>query len=189
MTSITSRGRSIAGRTAQFDGADFYETPVWATQKLLEVERFDGLIAEPCSGHGAIARVLEANGYAVQASDLRTGPEVYGKEGQSIFDLPNDSVQNVVTNPPFALAQAVIEKSLAIAERKVAMLLKLTFLESARRHAFFASTPLKSVHVFCNRVTMHPYGSNAPKNSGTIAYAWFVWERGYQGQPTLGWLL
>lgn len=22
----------------------------------------------------------------------------------------------------------------------------------------------------------------------TIAYAWFVWEKGYEGKPTIGWI-
>jgi hypothetical protein len=26
------------------------------------------------------------------------------------------------------------------------------------------------------------------KNSGMIAFAWYIWERGYEGKATVGWL-
>jgi len=26
------------------------------------------------------------------------------------------------------------------------------------------------------------------KNSGMIAYAWYVWEKGYCGKPTIEWI-
>lgn len=40
-----------------------------------------------------------------------------------------------------------IIKSLELSENKVAMLLKLSFLESANRYDFFKNTPLKKVYV------------------------------------------
>ena len=37
------KGISIAGRKVS-DGVDFYQTPAWAIEKLLEVETFEGNI-------------------------------------------------------------------------------------------------------------------------------------------------
>ena len=50
---------------------------------------------------------------------------------------------DIVTNPPYAFAQEFVEKALAIIPegRKVAMFLKLTFLEGKRRAALFENTP------------------------------------------------
>lgn len=69
------------------------------------------------------------------------------------------------------------------------MLLKLSFLEGVKRYSFFKKSPLKNIYVFCKRVTMHPFGMEKPKNSGTIAYAWYIWEKGYKGNPQIDWLI
>lgn len=180
-------GTSIAGRKKN-DGIDYYQTPIWATEKLLEVEKFEGNILEPCSGNGAISKVLESKGYEVISQDIRSDDGVYGNKGVNIFEY-ECNVDNIVTNPPFFCAKEVIEKCLELSNYKVAMLLKLSFLEGMKRYDFFQNTPLKKVYVFCKRVTMYPYGNEKPKNSGTIAYAWYVWEKGYEGEPTIKWLL
>ena len=36
---------------------------------------------------------------------------------------------------------------------------------------------------------MYPEGVEKPKNSGTIAYAWYIWEKGYTGKPQIEWLI
>lgn len=186
---MSTKGNSIAGRKVN-DGIDFYQTPTWAIEKLLEKEKFVGEILEPCSGAGAISKVLELNGYNVISQDLREDDGVYGGKGKDIFNIDTDyHIDNIVTNPPFCVAQEFIEKSLHIANNKVVMLLKLSFLEGAKRFDFFQNTPLKKIYVFCKRVTMYPEGTEKPKNSGTIAYAWFVWEKGYEGQPMVDWIL
>ena len=50
---------------------------------------------------------------------------------------------NIVTNPPYKYAQEFVEKALSIIPegKKVAMFLKLTFLEGKARRALFRSTP------------------------------------------------
>jgi hypothetical protein len=181
-------GLSIAGRKRN-DGIDFYQTPKVATLKLLEKETFNGSIIEPCSGQGAIAKVLEGKGYHVTSCDIRNDDDVYGEKGIDIFSLQQDSFSNVITNPPYFIGKEVVEKSLEIATDKVCMLLKLTFLESAKRYSFFKSSPLARVHVFSNRVTMYPFGTEEPKNGGTITFAWFVWEKNYIGHPTIDWII
>lgn len=182
-----TKGISIAGRKVN-DGVDFYQTPTWAIEKLLEVVTFEGNILEPCSGNGAISKVLEEHGYNVVSQDIRDDESVYGVGGQDFFTYEGEMVDNIVTNPPYFCAKEFIEKALEVSNGKVAMLLKLSFLEGAKRYQFFQDTPLKTVHVFCKRVTMYPANSEKPKNSGTIAYAWFVWEKDYNGSPTIKWL-
>ena len=186
-----SKGISIAGRFNRGGAYDYYQTPPEAVLRLLEVEQFKGSILEPCCGAGAISKVLEKAGFEVASHDIRKDDGVYGSKGISIFDFYSSIYQadNIITNPPYNNAQAVIEKSLGLADKKVAMLLKLTFLESAKRYEFFKNTPLKNVWVFCRRVNMYPEEREKPKNSGTITFAWFVWEHGYTGRPQIGWLL
>lgn len=186
-----SVGQSIAGRKVDYNlnKNDFYETPVWATERILDRIKFEGDIYEPCSGHGAISKVLEGRGYNIISSDLREDDEVYGKKGVDILMLKDTNiVDNIITNPPYRYAQAVVEKSLQLARKKVVMLLKLSFLESSGRFQFFKDTPLKNVYVFCKRLTMYPHGTDKPKNSGTIAYAWFEWDNEYKGEPMIKWI-
>lgn len=175
-----TQGLSIAGRKRD-DGIDFYQTPEWATMALLERITLDGTTLEPCSGAGAIAKLIDG----CVGSDIRNDETVYGIKGKNIFDWENKTFDNIITNPPYKYAQEVIEKSLLIARRKVYMLLKLQFLESVSRYEFFKNSPLKNVYVFCKRVNMYPEGFEQPKNSGTIAYAWYEWEHGYTGYPMI----
>ena len=174
----------IAGRKKDTGSIDFYQTPLWATKALIDNIDFKGTVLEPCSGSGAIARLIKG----CYASDIREDDSVYGEKGKSIFKYNENSFDNVITNPPYKIAQEIIEKSLKISRSKVYMLLKLQFLESVSRYEFFKNTPLKTVYVFCKRITMYPDGEPEPKNSGTIAYAWYEWEIGYTGSPTIKWI-
>jgi hypothetical protein len=94
----------------------------------------------------------------------------------------------VITNPPYNIAQKVIEKSLEITDKKVAMLLKLSFLESVTRYSMFKKTPFKSLYVFSKRVQMYPGGMYEQRKNGPIAFGWYIWEHGYVGKPTIDWI-
>jgi hypothetical protein len=181
-------GRSIAGRTPGGHPTDLYATPPEATRALLAVETFAGGVLEPCSGRGDMARVLEdALGPGrVTASDLLD--DGYGTGGVDAYTYGHGSHDNVVTNPPYRHATDLAGHLVGVARAKTALLLKLTFLESERRQPLFASTPLSRVWVFTRRVTMWPHGQDRPTNSGTITFAWFVWDHAHQGPPTLGWV-
>ncbi len=183
------KGTSIAGRT-HFSGPDFYCTPAWATHALMERESFAGRIWEPASGNGAMVNIIRQYYDDVVASDIQEEDYVCGLQGRDFLDESSafSQVSNIITNPPYKLAQEFINRALDVATDKVAMLLKLTFLESTKRHAWWQTVPLKKVWVFSRRVTMYPYGTTKPKNSGTITYAWFVWKIGYRNPPTIGWI-
>lgn len=93
-----------------------------------------------------------------------------------------------MTNPPYSHAAEFAERAL---ERvgdgaKVAMFLKLTFLESEGRREFFRKWPPRRVWVSRKRLSCWKNG--IPKSANTlIAYAWFVWEKGWRGTPELHW--
>lgn len=183
-----AKGQSIAGRKNN-DGIDYYETPVWAVEKLLEKEVFSEFILEPCCGGGAIAKTLEDYGHNVLSTDIRTDDGIYGLPGVDFFAAEFNPIANIITNPPYFCADEFVKLSLDIATDKVAMLLKLSFLESMKRYPLFKNSPLRTVYVFSSRVTMFPANQVKPINSGTIAYAWFVWEQGYIGKPEIDWLI
>jgi hypothetical protein len=68
------------------------------------------------------------------------------------------------------------------------MLLRLACLEGGERRKIYDSSPLARVWVFSNRLSIKRGGYEGVESGGMIAFAWFVWEKNYQGKPTLGWL-
>ncbi len=168
---------------------DFYPTPPEMTRALLAVEQFDGPIWEPACGDGAMSRELEAAGYAVTSTDLID--RGYGTGGRD-FLMEREGAENIVTNPPFKLVEEFIRHSVQRANRKVAILGRLGLLEGQERRKLWDAYPMARVWVFSRRIAcVKPgdpaYGSKGGKG-GMIAYAWYVWDRGHNGKPELGWI-
>lgn len=166
---------------------DFYPTHPGATRALLSVEQFDGAIWEPACGEGDMSRVLLQAGHDVVSTDLiHRG---YGQGGRDFLCEWIGLAPNVVTNPPFREAQMFVDRALMLATGKVCMFLRLAFLEGVERGAWFPNTPLARVWIMSRRVPMQRGRlSEAGDGHGVIAFAWFVWERGHEGPPTIGWL-
>jgi hypothetical protein len=172
-------------RFADLDGPDFYPTPEWATVALIEHEKFEGSIWEPACGDGAMARVLQTTGCPVIPTDLFD--RGYGTVGED-FLLSNRVADNIVTNPPFNSAEGFVRHGLAQSKRKLALLLRLAFLEGGNRYkTIFSRTPPTRTWVFSERITFYPKGAKR-LGSGTTAYAWFVWDKSDLGRAELRWL-
>jgi len=174
-------------RTADLDGPDFYPTPRWATFALIVSERFEGEIWECACGDGAMSEVLKETGCSVFSSDLyQLGYAALG-DGVDFLHTPVVA-DNIVTNPPYNCAEGFVAKGVKHARKKLALLLRLAFLEGANRaNTIFARTPPSRVWVFSERLTFYPKGVD-PKGSGTTAYAWFVWDKDAPGITELKWL-
>lgn len=169
---------------------DYNITPAFVTEALLDVEKFDGPILEPACGTGEMAEVLKAHGYEVESSDLREDLG-YGVGGKDFLKRTERAV-NIVTNPPYGwdgknLHLKFVAHALNLAERKVAMLLPLHFLETPKRAKFLAASHLKAMYLFAYRVYITREGFTGVPASMT-AYAWFVWERGHKAEPVIRWL-
>jgi len=164
---------------------DFYATPAHATLALLERETFEGSIWECACGNGAISKLLE-NDNEVYSTDLVD--RGYGEQLDFLDKSINLKYDNIITNPPYKYAQEFVELSLERSNKKVAMLLKLNFLEGQKRNKFFNETPLKNVYVFSKRLSFDK-GNEKSKGNGLLAYAWYVWDKGYQGKPSIDWIL
>lgn len=172
-------------RRADLDGPDFFPTPAWATRALTENEPFEGGIWECACGDGAMAEALKAAGHRVHATDLYA--RGYGETG--IDFLSTDTpVDNIVTNPPYNVAEAFVAKGLELSRKKLALLLRLAFLEGANRaRTIFLANPPSRVWVFSERITFYMKGA-ARAGSGTTAYAWFVWDKHVPPGTELRWL-
>lgn len=120
---------------------DYYATEPAAVEGLCEIEQFDKRILEPSCGAGHMSEVLKAYGYEVTSRDI--ADRGYGEVADFLAEDNTEWQGDIITNPPYAFAQEFVEKALAIIPEghKVAMFLKLTFLEGKRRAGLFNSTP------------------------------------------------
>ncbi|MGN6209559.1 hypothetical protein [Asticcacaulis sp.] len=171
-------------RLADLDGPDFFPTPTWATEALIDNELLAGEIWEPACGNGAMSKVLEKTSNSVVSTDLYD--RGFGESGID-FLLQSRKSQNIITNPPYNSAEGFVKTGLKLAEKKFALLLRLAFLEGANRNkTIFAHSPPSRVWVFSERITFYPAGVEK-QGSGTTAYAWFVWDKSAQSGTELKW--
>lgn len=169
---------------------DYYATEPKAVEILLEKETFNHKIWEPACGEGHISKVLEKAGYNVLSTDL-----IYRGFGEEkSFDFLKERLDyfdgDIITNPPYKYAKEFVEKALDTVKdgHKVAMFLKVTFLEGKARQQLFLKTPPKTIYVFSGRVKCAKNGNFDEMGSSAVAYAWFVWEKGFKGNPTIKWV-
>ena len=164
---------------------DFYPTPPAVTRTLLAKEEFFGPILEPCAGAGHVVRELERAGYDVTSNEPYPQGGFLANDHVSFFSSTNWSdCRSIVTNPPFRLAEEFIRRTIAMSWiEKHAWLLRLQFVESARRYPLFRDYPPVRVWVFSKRVQVSARGLVNPVG-GMIPYAWWIWERGHGDRPT-----
>jgi hypothetical protein len=175
------------------DDPEHFPTHWGATLALLSVETFQGPIWEPACGDGALCEELARGGYEVVATTLHDYG--YGDAGRDFLLEWQPLAPNVATNPPFAWAQEFIERALMLtrpppganATRKVAMLLRLAFLEGRERGRWFKELRaqgqgLARVWVMSARIPFTK-GERAADDhkGGPLAFAWFVFEHGHTG--------
>jgi hypothetical protein len=172
-------------------GDDFYASPAEAVTSLIRIEnqRLPRTLLEPACGDGAIVLPFRDAGYTMFASDLVNRGCPNSETGVDFlmpFPVPS-GIGGIVTNPPFKLAMPFIEKALSIVPY-VAVLLRLSFLESTSRKEFFQTSPLARVHIASRRLPMmHRHGWAGPVASSSTPYAWFCWDRKHNGPPNIFW--
>ena len=169
---------------------DYYATEPKAMELLLEQETFSPKIWEPACGGGHLSKVLEAHGYDVLSTDLVYRDYGY-PEPVNFLTISNDSFDgDIITNPPYKYALEFVQKAINTAQdgHKVAMFLKLTFLEGKARKQFFIEHPPKTVYVSSSRLKCAMNGEFDKIGSSAAAYAWFVWEKGFNGEPVIKWI-
>ena len=166
---------------------DYYATEPLATEWLCTLETFSHNILEPSCGEGHISYVLKSQGYNVISRDI-----VDSGYGDVADFLSKNNVYfdgDIVTNPPYKYAQEFVEKALAIIPNghKVAMFLKLTFLEGKGRKELFKEYPPKRIWVSSSRLKCAKNGKFDEIGGSATAYGWFVWEKGFNGDPIIKW--
>ena len=166
---------------------DYYATEPAATEWLCKLEEFCPIILEPSCGEGHISRELIKAGYNVTSRDLVD--RGFGEVADFLSIENQEWKGDIVTNPPYKYAQEFVEKALRIIPegRKVAMFLKLTFLEGQSRRLLFRNFLPRRVWVSSARLKCAINGDFDSIGSSATAYAWFIWEKGYKGSTEIKW--
>lgn len=171
---------------------DYYATEPKAGELLLKEELFSKNIWECACGEGHLSEVFRTHGYLVRSTDL-----IDRGYGDGVMDfLSIDNLEwngDIVTNPPYKYAQEFIEKSLQIIPigNKVAMFLKIQFLESKGRKNMFLLHPPKTIYISSSRLLCAKNGEFQKMKDGggsAVAYAWYVWEKGFKGNTKIKWI-
>lgn len=170
---------------------DYYATDPKAIDVLLndtEITLTDKLL-EPACGEGHLSKRLEEYGFKVVSCDIIN--RGYG-EVKNFFDIKKWD-GDIITNPPYKYAQEFVEHALEIIPEnaQVVMFLKLTFLEGQKRKKLFQKYPPKYVFVSSSRLQCAKNGDFIKYKNGTgtaVAYAWYVWVKGYKGDTTIKWI-
>lgn len=134
------------------DENDYYATEPKAAELLLGVESFSRTIWECACGEGHLAEVFRKHGYCVKATDLID--RGYGLGGVNFLRENVIFHGDIITNPPYRYAKEFVEHALeTVADGfKVAMFLRLQFLEGKTRKALFQKYPPKRVYVSSGRL-------------------------------------
>lgn len=125
------------------DSNDYYATEPKAMELLLAEETFAPVVWECACGEGHLAKVLQEHGYEVISTDLIYrgfgDPEPLNFLKETFDEFNGD----IITNPPYKFALEFVQQALNSIKpgRKVAMFLKLQFLEGKARKDFFRESP------------------------------------------------
>jgi hypothetical protein len=183
----------MAQRNESKDSPDDFPTPPWATRALMEhvlgqKETLGSLTClEPACGAGHMSKVLWEYFREVRSADAFDYG--YGVV-ENFLAQPYEarSVDWVITNPPFRLAEEFVLRALNIARCGVAILARTVFLESVGRYGgIFRDRPPAKFAQFTERVPM-VRGRLDEKASTATGYAWLVWEENVSSFPRLMWV-
>jgi hypothetical protein len=182
---VSAKGRKKkSGEATETPEHEFYPTPAWCTQRLLQhVELPGGEWLEPSAGDGAIIRAVNAAREDVwwDATELRAEALPFLESTRAhvticdFLRLAHDThvgYHVALGNPPFSLAAQFVLESLKRAEQ-VVMLLRLNFLGSSNdRRNLFEQAGMPDVYVLPERPSFTGNGTDA------CEYAWMRWIRG-----------
>jgi len=169
---------------------DYYATDPNAMRIVVPLLKELGIsnnIWECSCGEGHLSKVLVEQGFNVRSTDLIN--RGFG-EVQNFLTRTEKWNGDILTNPPFKLAEEFVEKSMELLEdgNKAIFFLKVQFLESESRKKLFEKYNPKFVIVNSKRQQCAMNGDFEHYHVNTICYCWFIFEKGYKGDSKLLWV-
>lgn len=192
-TFVTLGASNHSGGEREID--DYYATDPKALEVFLDKIDEDGIrlhknIWECACGEGHLSEVLKSRGYSVKSTDIidrgysETSPVDFLKTNSYIYK------GDILTNPPYKYAKEFVEKAMEVTRigAYTVMFLKIQFLEGQARKELFKKYPPKYVYVNSKRQICYINGDMSRKMSSASCYCWFVWEKGFIGEPVIRWI-
>lgn len=182
---------------------ELYETPAWVTRALIpHLPPYVDEAWEPACGSGLMTDALYNSGIVPVGTDINGGADFLAYK----FLL----AKNIITNPPYLIAQEFIEHALKLTwpTGMVAMLLGSDYDHAkTRRHLFdehpaFCKTVVLTERIkwfdepvpckACNGTGLNmwgvkckPCGGKGEKNVGPSEnHCWFIWDWQHKGPST-----
>jgi hypothetical protein len=182
------------------DRLDRYYTPDKLAERLVGLLPLKGgqKVLEPSAGGGAFVRALwrlqspggERVPLYISAIDIDPDAPIFSRGVGMVNPEPGWKTPGVglrvadftqcffkpgpdwiIGNPPYRHAETHIRWALKQAKVGVAFLLRLSFLESAERLAFWYESPVNDLYVLAERPSFTGQGTDSS------AYAFFVWYK------------
>lgn len=172
---------------------DFYETPRKATQALLArlpelIRDYDDAIFEPCTGEGAIAKVLWEAGKQVWQNDYdraRSADWHLDARRPEVWTCARSvGCQWAITNPPFSDAAEIIQAGIG-AGLYIAALLRLSFLEPTR-HPTNGRMRWLSQQPPARLVVLPRISFTQDRKTDSVTSAWMIWAPVTPGVQVVG---
>ena len=180
------------------EGQDFYATPDWVTEALLEHIRFRGPVWEPCCGEGAMSTVLAAHSYNVVSTDI--AERGFGTPGIDFLNCLNmpEGCRSIVTNPPYgdtgshkgqarssAAMLNFLRHALALVASvrgQLALLVRLQWIAGQRAADVLSAAPFAATVVLTRRIQWFSMGERT--NHAQHHHAWVVFDHAHPvGSP------
>ena len=190
---------SATNRGAQRDHRDFYQTPRWCVDALLEAEDIQGNVLDPGCGDGAILSAVSGHpgvhaALGVELDDslaeaaIASGPlgrlDVISGDFLEYAEKvsPHAPFDCAVGNPPYRMAAEFARAALRCVKAggKVAFLLRLNFLGSSRKRLDLVGPSSSLAHVIV--LARRPSFSGNGRTDATD-YAWMGWENAPRTGP------
>ncbi len=180
------------------EARDFYATPAWVTEALLHHVALRGPVWEPCCGDGAMAKVMQAHGHEVVASDIADrGFGTPGVDFLAAQTVPG-GCRAIVTNPPYgesgtqagqprspAAMLRFLRHALALTasvQGQLALLVRLQWIAGQRAAAIMSAAPFASVIVLRDRICWFDRGADTKR--AQHHHAWVVFDHAHPpGRP------
>ena len=196
--------RALKAHIFERDDHDHYVESFWVSRRLLETEEFGDTIADPACGWGRILKSAADLGKQVAGSDIidRRLPDVFPKSASfkmlDFVAVHTDATYkwwrhgdpDIVSNPPFNQIRDFAERAIAVVSpgRKVALVSPVRRLPAAR---WLAAMGIQKLLFLSPRPSM-PTGQyildGGKVGGGKEDFCWLIFQKGYTGSPTFGWL-
>jgi len=180
------------------DEHDHYVEPEWVSERLFDVEQFQGPILDPACGWSRILTSARKHGYRVRGSDIANRVGARHPDFRVLdFLMQQDAstwqwwanAGSCVSNPPFDKFKEFYRQASALGFSKIAMLWLVRRLNAA---TWLQNTPLEKIYLLTPRPSM-PTGahilSGGKVGGGKQDFCWLVWSLLRQSSsPALHWL-